>query len=157
MGGQFILFTAFTMAWCTANHVCRSPVSTLAGFVLYVAPPANTAAASELFADGLKEDADVDVFTVPGGGDEGKVFVVVFAWDFDGMKAVATDPRATPNASGLTSVSESTVPLPAMLFENQTKADFGVGFGVGIRFGCAVGVLVESAPEDWANCILHWA
>jgi hypothetical protein len=111
-----------------------------------------------LFEAGLKLDADVEVFTVPGGGDDGKVFVVVFTCDFDGMKAVATDPRATPNASGLTSVSESTVPLPDILLENQTKADFGVGFGAGIRFGCPVGVFdLESPPEAWATCILHSA
>jgi hypothetical protein len=158
LGGQFILFTAFTMAWCTASHVCRSPVSALDGFALYVAPPANTAPASELFEFGLKADADVEVFTVPGGGDEGKVFVVVFTCDFDGMKAVESDPRATANASGLTRVSVSTVPLPDILLENQTKADFGVGFVVGIRFGCPVRVFdLGSSPEAWATCILHWA
>ena len=106
-----------------------------------MAPPANTAAASELFVDGLKLDADDEVFTVPGGGDDGKVFVVVFTCDFDGIKAVDIDPRATANANGLTSVSVSTVPLPDILLENQTKADFGVA----VRFG------------DWATCILHWA
>jgi hypothetical protein len=111
-----------------------------------------------LFEEGLKLDADVEVFTVPGGGDVGKVFVVVFVCDFDGMKAIDIDPRATANASGLTSVSVFTVPLPDILLENQTKADFGVGFVVGIRFGRRVGVFdLGSSPGAWASCILHCA